>query len=86
MRRSTRLWTRYCIARGKREVGAPSSGVMMNWKLRRSAGSGKFVFIVEESSSSVKSASPQRAKEGSAMRAEVAEHGQTACVRRRAIG
>jgi len=36
-------------------VYMPSSGVMMNWKLRRSAGSGKCVFIVDDSSNSVKS-------------------------------
>ena len=34
---------------------APSSGVMVSVKLSRSAGSGKCVFIVEESSNSVRS-------------------------------
>lgn len=34
----------------------PSSGVIVSVKLRRSAGSGKFVFIVGGRSSSVKSA------------------------------
>jgi hypothetical protein len=35
---------------------APSSGVMVKVKFRRSAASGKFVFIVDGRSSSVKSA------------------------------
>jgi hypothetical protein len=36
-------------------IYAPSSGVMVRVKLRRSVGSGKFVFIVDGRSSSVKS-------------------------------
>ena len=38
----------------------PSSGVMVKVKLRRSVGSGKFVFIVDGRSSSVKSTGNQR--------------------------
>jgi hypothetical protein len=37
------------------ETGIPSSGVMVRVKFRRSAGSGKWVTIVEGRSSSVKS-------------------------------
>jgi hypothetical protein len=39
-------------------VDAPSSGVIVSVKLRRSAGSGKLVFIVDGKSSSVKSMLP----------------------------
>lgn len=49
--------SQHLISSKLQNIYAPSSGVMVKVKLRRSAGSGKFVFIVDGRSSSVKSAS-----------------------------
>ena len=43
------------VGRVGREESVPSSGVMVSWKLSKSAGSGKLVSIVEGRSNSVKS-------------------------------